>query len=120
MRQRLQHSLNVPIRPQEIGPAETQVWQIGSAVQLLAAPSVAGATQEVPNCPTLHVYDYVPSQLGEQLRAQGTYYADAAGNAWLKHAALLVSVQGCLPPRLAEPAVASPAQAARAGELCGR
>lgn len=110
MRQRLQHSLNVPIRPQEAGPAETQVWQIGPAVQLLvAAPSAAGPPQEVPNCPTLHVYDYVPSQLGEQLRAQGTCYADAAGNAWLKHPALLVSVQGCL-PRLAGPAVAGPAQ----------
>ncbi|RZK52950.1 MAG: hypothetical protein EOO59_13030 [Hymenobacter sp.] len=115
VRQRLQHNLAVPIRPQAAGPAETQVWQIGSAIRLLATPPAGSAgppagPAAADDCPTLLVYDYVPGQLGAQLRAQGICYADAAGNAWLRHPALLVSVQGCGRLPADEPTVASPAQ----------
>jgi hypothetical protein len=94
------------------GPTEAQIWQIGQGVRLLATP-LAGegappAGPEAGDCPTLLVCDYVPSQLGAQLRAQGTCYADAAGNAWLRHPALLVSVQGCARPQASELIVASP------------
>ena len=127
MRQRLQCSLATPIRPQPASPlasaAEAQVWQIGASIHLLATPSLPAAgrlrlpaaspSPSPAACPTLLVYDYVSSKLGAQLRAQGQYYADAVGNAWLQHPELLLSVQGCPRPKAPAapelPAIVTPA-----------
>ncbi|MDJ0364176.1 type IV toxin-antitoxin system AbiEi family antitoxin [Hymenobacter sp. H14-R3] len=100
--------------PQAAVAAGAQLWQIGSALCLLATRPAAATEPPAPDpasakYPTLLVYDYVSSKLGAQLRAQGQYYADAVGNAWLRHPGLLVSVQGCAPPRAPRPAVISPA-----------
>ncbi len=91
---------------------EAQVWQIGSALRLLATPSVAGPVppSSVPaDYPTLLVYDHVPGSLGAQLRAQGTRYADADGNAWLQHPKLLADAPASTCPPLAELVISSPA-----------
>ncbi|TDN38867.1 type IV toxin-antitoxin system AbiEi family antitoxin [Hymenobacter sp. UV11] len=111
VRQRLQCSLAIPVWPQLAGPAETQVWHIGSEVRLLATPPARVSALTAPTrpaltgtYPTLLVFDYVSSRLGAQLRAQGQYYADAAGNAWLQHPGLLLSVQGCARPKAPVPA----------------
>ncbi|GAB3634740.1 type IV toxin-antitoxin system AbiEi family antitoxin [Hymenobacter arcticus] len=117
VRQCLQRNLATLIVPQAAQAAGAQLWQIGSALCLLAArPGRAATGAEQPplppapaGCPTLLVYDYVSSKLGEQLRTQGQYYADAVGNAWLQHPGLLVSVQGCAPPAAPPPQVVSSA-----------
>lgn len=106
MRQRLQRSLALPIRVQPARHAEGQLWQIGPAVRLLATRPAEAALPLPAEYPRLLVYDYVSRQLGARLQAQGTYYADAAGNAWLRHPALLVSLQGC--PRPKAPAAPDP------------
>jgi hypothetical protein len=118
VRQRLQRSLALPIVPQtgvaaDLAPA--QLWQLSPSIRVLAqppGPPAAGprlARPQPEEYPTLWVYSYVSARHGEQLRAQGTYYADAVGNAWFRHPELLVSVQGCPRPKAAEPAVVSPA-----------
>lgn len=111
MRQHLQRSLALPIVPQPTGGAAgpAQLWQLSPTIRVLArllgAPSAARAQPE--EYPTLWVHPYVSARQGEQLRAQGTYYADAVGNAWFRHPELLVSVQG--QPRPNVPAAVSPA-----------
>jgi hypothetical protein len=108
VRQCLQRHLALPVRVWTASQPEAQVWQIGAAVRLLATPSVAGRlppTQPAADYPPLLVYDHVPCTLGAQLRAQGTSYADAAGNVWLRHPELAVPA----PPPLAALVVSSPA-----------
>jgi hypothetical protein len=119
VRQRLQHSLALPIVPQQTGAADlapAQLWQLSPSIWVLAkplgppAPEPRPARKPLPEeYPTLWVYHYVSARRGEQLRAQGTYYADAVGNAWFRHPELLVSVQGYPHPKAAAPAAASPA-----------
>jgi hypothetical protein len=119
VRQRLQRSLALPIVPQQTGsaadPAPAQLWQLSPSICVLAkspGPPATGARPARPQpeeYPTLWVYHYVSARHGEQLRAQGAYYADAVGNAWFRHPELLVSVQGCPRPKAPEPAVVSPA-----------
>jgi hypothetical protein len=115
VRQRLQQSLALPIVPQQVGTAPAQLWQLSPSIRVLAQPPGPPATQPRParpqpeEYPTLWVYNYVSARHGEQLRAQGTYYADAVGNAWFRHPELLVSVQGCPRPKVTAPAVVSPA-----------
>ncbi len=115
MRQHLQRSLALSIVPQPVGPAAAglaQLWQLGPTIRVLArllgAP-VAPARAQPEEYPTLWVHPYVSARQGEQLRAQGTYYADAVGNAWFRHPELLVSVQGQPRPRASGPVVGSPA-----------
>jgi hypothetical protein len=108
----LQRRLALPVRAWAGGEPETQVWQIGAALRLLATPSVAGAVPPRPapaDYPPLLVYDHVPGTLGAQLRAQGTSYADAAGNAWLQHPELVAGAPEAAGPPLAELVVSSPA-----------
>ena len=83
--------------PAGSGLAPAQVWQIGSGVRLLATLPGSGARPMRPAGagPTVEVYHYVSRNLGEQLRAQGICYADAMGNAWVRHPELVVFVQGC-------------------------
>ena len=100
VRKRLQRTLTADINPLPVGsgPAPAQVWQIGSGVQLLATLPGSGAASPVRPAgagPTVEVYHYVSRNLGEQLRARGICYADAMGNAWVRHPALVVFVQGC-------------------------
>lgn len=119
VRQRLQRSLALPIVPQPGGTASelapAQLWQLSPSVRVLAKPLGALASQQPParpepeEYPTLWVHPYVSVRQGEQLRAQGTYYADAVGNAWFRHPELVVSVQGQPRPRASVPAVVSPA-----------
>jgi hypothetical protein len=121
VRQRLQQSLALPIVPQQVGAAATalapaQLWQLSPSVRVLAKPPGLPAPalrpgRQLPleDYPTLWVYNYVSARHGEQLRAQGTYYADTVGNAWFRHPELLVSVQGHPRPKAATPAVVSPA-----------
>jgi hypothetical protein len=123
VRQRLQHSLALPIVPQQAGPgladglAPAQLWQLSPSIRVLAKPPGPPATTpglarpQAEEYPTLWVYSYVSARHGERLRAQGTYYADAVGNAWFRHPELLVSVQGHPRPKAAAPApaVISPA-----------
>ncbi len=118
MRQHLQRSLALPIVPQPVrlavaGPA--QLWQLSPTIRVLArllgaASAALPPTRAQPeDYPTLWVHPYVSARQGEQLRAQGAYYADAVGNAWFRHPELLVSVQGQPRPRASAPAVVSPA-----------
>jgi hypothetical protein len=68
------------------------------------APTAASTTP--PTARPLLVTEYVEETMGEQLRAQGICYLDAAGNAWLQHPAareLFVLVQGR--PRYKRPVV---------------
>lgn len=116
MRQRLQRSLALPIVPQPDGAASglapAQLWQLSPSVRVLAKPLAARPPLARPapeEYPTLWVHPYVSARQGEQLRAQGTYYADAVGNAWFRHPELLVSVQGQPRPKASVPAVVSPA-----------
>jgi hypothetical protein len=112
VRQCLQRRLALPVRAWSARQLGAQVWQIGSAIRLLATPSVSGPVLPRPepaDYPTLLVYDHVPNGLGAQLRAQGTCYADAAGNAWLQHPALPPGATDSPCPQLAELAVSSPA-----------
>lgn len=112
VRQCLQRRLALPVRAWAASQPEAQVWQIGSVVRLLATPSVAGAPPPHPaatDYPPLLVYDHVPRALGAQLRAQGTRYADAAGNAWFQHPELLARTHSRTPPAPAELVVSSPA-----------
>jgi hypothetical protein len=112
VRQCLQRRLALPVRAWSASQPEAQVWQIGSALRLLATPSVAGPVLPNPvpaDYPTLLVYDHVPGNLGAQLRAQGTRYADADGNAWLQHPGILAGPATSNGPQLAELAVSSPA-----------
>jgi hypothetical protein len=112
VRQCLQRRLALPVRAWSASQPEAQVWQIGAAIRLLATPSVAGPMPPSPapaDYPTLLVYDHVSGSLGEQLRAQGTCYADAAGNAWLQHPKLVTGVPDTAGPPLAELVVSSPA-----------
>jgi hypothetical protein len=117
VRQRLQRSLALPIVPQPTGAAHlapAQLWQLSPSVRVLAKPLSPAAEPRPAKAPpeeypTLWVHNYVSARHGEQLRAQGTYYADAVGNAWFQHPELLVSVQGCPRPKASEPAVVSPA-----------
>ena len=120
VRQHLQRNLALPVLPYALAGAasraDAQLWQIGSSIRLMAVKPASSLTAEpillaspLPQeYAALLVCDYVPSKLGAQLRAQGVYYADAAGNAWFKHPELVVSVQGCPPPK-AEATVVSPA-----------
>jgi hypothetical protein len=108
VRQCLQRRLALPVRAWAASQPEAQVWQIGAAVRLLATPSVAGRTPPRPaaaDYPPLLVYDHVPGTLGARLRAQGTSYADAAGNAWLPHPELAADASRSVPAL----AVSSPA-----------
>lgn len=112
VRQCLQRRLALPVRAWAASQPEAQVWQIGTAARLLATPSVAGRVLPTPapaDYPPLLVYDHMPSGLGAQLRAQGTSYADADGNAWLQHPALPTGATASNCPPLAELAVSSPA-----------
>lgn len=117
VRQCLQRHLALPVRVWAARQPEAQVWQIGAAVRLLATPSVAGrgllcpAPTTAADYPPLLVYDRVPRTLGAQLRAQGTSYADATGNVWLRHPELAASTApgAAPPPPLAALAVSSPA-----------
>jgi hypothetical protein len=120
VRQRLQHSLALPIVPQQTGAAAelapAQLWQLSPSIRVLAKPPGLPVAEPRParkpppeEYPTLWVYSYVSDRRGEQLRAQGTYYADAVGNAWFRHPELLVSVQGHPRPTAPAPAVVSPA-----------
>ena len=112
VRQCLQRRLALPVRAWAASQPGAQVWQIGSVVRLLATPSVAGAPppQSAPtDYPPLLVYDHVPHALGAQLRAQGTRYADAAGNAWFQHPELLARAHTRIPLAPTELAVSSPA-----------
>lgn len=113
MRKRLQTILatNITASPagaEPLGP-ETQVWQIGSVIRFLATVPSSGAAEglALPSWrssaegPLLVIYDYVSNELGKQLRARGLCYADAVGNAWVKHPAteLMVVIQGCVRPQ---------------------
>jgi hypothetical protein len=117
VRQHLQRSLALPIVPQSIGgtaAGPAQVWQLSPSVRVLARPLAAAAEPrpappQPEEYPTLWIHNYVSARQGEQLRAQGSYYADAVGNAWFRHPELLVSVQGCPRPKAGAPAVVSPA-----------
>lgn len=119
VRQCLQCNLATPILPHAAHRADAQVWQIGPTLRLLAIPAPnPGSVLLVPRpgagpgeagCCTLFVYEYVSTKLGAQLRAQGTYYADAVGNAWMQHPQLLVSMQGRTRPRQATQPVPSSA-----------
>ncbi len=119
VRQRIQRTLATRVTAYPIAAAsaggEAQVWRIGPTVRFTTiaparAPSgdapapLPGGRAEVEG-PVVTVYDYVPAELGERLRAQGICYADAAGNAWVRHPELLIAVQGCARPR---PAPAQP------------
>jgi hypothetical protein len=100
------------VRAWSASQPEAQVWQIGSALRLLATPSVAGPIPPRPapaDYPTLLVYDHVPGNLEAQLRAQGTCYADATGNAWLQHPKLVAGAPDAAGSPLAELVVSSPA-----------
>lgn len=118
VRQCLQRSLALPIVPQPAGSAPglapAQVWQLSPSVRVLAKPLGPAAEPRpaklrLEEYPTLWIHTYVSARHGEQLRAQGAYYADAVGNAWFQHPELLVSVQGCPRPKAGAPAVVSPA-----------
>lgn len=108
MRQQLQRSLAPDIHVRlaaSIGLSGSQLWQIGTAPRLLVRPAPIGSPLPGPpngeaRPPELLLYEYVPAKLGQLLRAQGTQYADAAGNIWLRHPPLLVDMQGYpRPPR---------------------
>lgn len=92
--------------------AQAQVWQIGSHTRLLAIPAASepmlGPILGTADCRTLLVYDHVSTKLGAQLRAQGSCYADAMGNAWLSHPSLFVNGQDKEPANPAELHVSSP------------
>ncbi|MFD1875280.1 type IV toxin-antitoxin system AbiEi family antitoxin [Hymenobacter bucti] len=108
VRQCLQRRLALPVRAWAASQPEAQVWQIGAAVRLLATPAGPGPVPPSPpaaDYPPLLVYDHVPQALGAQLRARGTSYADAAGNAWLQHLELLAGAPASEPAL----AVSSPA-----------
>ena len=112
MRQCLQRRLALPVRAWAASQPEAQVWQIGGAVRLLATPSVAGPLPPSPagaDYPPLLVFDHVSHALGAQLRAQGTRYADAAGNAWFQHPELLARARHSAPLGPAELVVSSAA-----------
>jgi hypothetical protein len=110
----------MPVLPYAVGNAcghsDAQLWQIGSAICLLALKPASALTANpiildspLPkDYPAILVCDYVSNKLGATLRAQGVYYADAVGNAWFKHPKLLVSVQGC-PQSKVKATVVSPA-----------
>ncbi|WP_324677166.1 type IV toxin-antitoxin system AbiEi family antitoxin [Hymenobacter sp. GOD-10R] len=120
VRKRLQAILatNITASPAAAGSpgSDTQVWEIGSVIRFLATvPSVGTADglalpswRSSAEGPLLVIYDYVSNELGKQLRARGLCYADAVGNAWVKHPAteLMVVIQGCSRPK-EDPRVAS-------------
>ncbi|OUJ74103.1 type IV toxin-antitoxin system AbiEi family antitoxin [Hymenobacter crusticola] len=113
VRKRLQTILatNITASPTGSEPtgADTQVWQIGSVIRFLATVPSPGAAENLvlpswrasAEWPLLVIYDYVSNELGKQLRARGLCYADAVGNAWVKHPAteLMVVIQGCARPK---------------------
>ena len=110
VRKRLQGILATNITASaQAGLADTQVWQIGSVIRFLATVPSPGSADAFalpswrPSAegPLLVIYDYVSNELGKQLRARGLCYADAVGNAWVKHPAteLMVVIQGCARPK---------------------
>ncbi|MBW3128442.1 type IV toxin-antitoxin system AbiEi family antitoxin [Hymenobacter profundi] len=100
----LQQALATRISAGPAAGAAQQTWQLGASAcfSVVALPLVADTTwtgaldrltQSGP--PLLVVAERISQQARTHLRARGICYADAAGNAWLRHAAgLLVALRG--------------------------
>ncbi|GAB3243536.1 type IV toxin-antitoxin system AbiEi family antitoxin [Hymenobacter seoulensis] len=111
VREKLAHTLGVPIRVQEAADVASEVeqhwfWEPSVAFHVracscLSAHQIARYAHQHPR--QLLVTEFVSAEIGEQLRAARICYADSAGNAWLCCAQpqVLVHLQGNPPHRAA-------------------
>ena len=100
----LQQALAIRISAGPAADAAQQTWQLGTSARfsVVALPLVAesawtGALDRLAQSglPLLVVAERISQQARTRLRERGICYADAAGNAWLRHAAgLLVALRG--------------------------
>lgn len=100
----LQQALAIRISAGPATDAAQQTWQLGAdarfsvvALPLVAETAWTGALDRLAQSglPLLVVTERISQQARTHLRERGICYADAAGNAWLRHAAgLLVALRG--------------------------